>query len=105
MKSSKKSDFEKMFKIDWPKIWEKIGANCLHTVERDDAEGYMNVGATCDGDFHLSLEKGRNQYGISPSFSARTFNGGGMNEKVRTALALLALAIVEDAEENNHGQI
>ncbi|MFA6679158.1 MAG: hypothetical protein WCR96_01555 [Candidatus Methanomethylophilaceae archaeon] len=94
-----KSDFEKMVKIDWPKIWEKIGTNSLHMVECDDAEGYLHVGVSCDGDFHLNLERGRNQLGMTPSFRARTFAGGGMHEKVRQALALLTLAIIEDTQE------
>lgn len=34
----------------------------------------------------------------SPTFRARTFAGGGNHERVRIALALLALAIVEDVE-------
>ena len=99
MKKKTLSIFDKITEnLDWKEVWEKIETNKLYSIECDDAESFMNVGPSCDGDFHLSLEKGRNQHGIHPSFRATTFGGGGRNERVRIALALLTLAIIEDKE-------
>ena len=90
--------FDRAVKVDWEKLWAKVGTQRNHTVECDDAEGYLRVIASCDGDFHLTLDHGRNQTSFQPTFRARTFQGGGRNERVRRALALLALAIAEDTE-------
>lgn len=90
--------FDRSVKVDWEKLWAKVGTQRNHTVECDDAEGFMRVIASCDGDFHLTLDHGRNQTGFQPTFRARTFQGGGRNDRVRKALALLALAIAEDTE-------
>jgi len=99
MKNENLSTFDKITEnLNWQEIWEKTDTNKLHTIECDDAESFMSVGASCDGDFHLILDRGRNQIGMHPSFRARTFDGGGRNERVRIALALLTLAIIEDKE-------
>ena len=95
---NKKSLFDKLVKMDWQKLWEKVETGKHHTIECDDAESYMTVAASCDGDLHLWLDKGRNSCGINPSFRARTFDGGGRSERVRQALLLLAVAIIEDQE-------
>lgn len=96
-----KSAFDAMVTPDWPTIWAKIGTQVGHKVECDDAESFMRVIASRDGDMHLVLDHGRNQLGMTPTFRARTFQGGGRNDRVRLALAMLALAIVEDCEPNN----
>lgn len=98
--SKPKSSFDSMVKINWQKLWDKVGTVKRHKIECDDAEGYLSIVAAMDGDMHLSLDKGRMQSHLTPTFRARTFIGGGRNQRVRTALALLALAIVEDCEEN-----
>lgn len=91
--------FDSSVKIDWPAIWDAVGeTNCLPRIECDDCEGWLSVGPSCDGDFHLKVWPGRHQKGMSPSFRSRTFQGGGHNHKVRTALALLTLAIIEDSK-------
>ena len=94
------SAFDRMVKIDWASLWSAIGTNHLHQIECDDAEGFLNVGASRDGDMHLSLDGGRLQHGPSPSFRARTHQGGGRHERTRKALALLALAMLADKQEN-----
>jgi hypothetical protein len=99
-----KSAFDAMVTPDWPTIWAKIGTQVGHKVECDDAESFMRVIASRDGDMHLVLDHGRNQCGMTPTFRARTFQGGGRNDRVRLALAMLALAIVEDCETNMPGE-
>ena len=90
--------FDQAVKVNWEKLWANVGTQRNHTVECDDAESFLRVIASCDGDFHLTLDHGRNQTGMQPTFRARTFQGGGRNDRVRKALALLALAIAEDTE-------
>lgn len=93
--------FDEFVSIEWEKLWEKVNTDGRYTVECDDAESYMHVALSCDGDVHLMLDRGRNQYGFQPTFRSRTFGGGGRNHRVRKALLMLALAIEEDNEENN----
>lgn len=99
--TSAQSAFDRMVKIDWATLWSAIGTNHLHQLECDDAEGFLNVGASRDGDMHLSLDKGRLQHGFSPSFRARTHQGGGRHERTRKAMALLALAVLADKQESS----
>lgn len=98
-KKQSKSAFDSMVKPDWPAIWQKIGTRKAHIAECDDGESLLYVVASCDGDLHITLERGRKQLNCHPSFRARTSGGGGHKEKVRIALAMLALAITEDCQE------
>jgi len=79
-------------------VWNKIGTRIMHSCECDDAEGFLKVGASPDGDLHLSVSPHPNALGMHYGFRARTYLGGGRNERVRKALMLLALAIKEDSE-------
>jgi hypothetical protein len=92
------SKFDKMVNVEWPVLWETVKTMDSHMVECDDAEGLLTVMADSMGDFHMWLTPGRNMTGLSPSFRARTTGGGGRYERIRIALALLALAIAEDVE-------
>lgn len=87
-----------MVKIDWASLWESIGTMNSHEVECDDREGVITVMSDSMGDLRLWLSEGSQPSTGIPSFRARTFGGGGRNERVRIALALLALAITEDVE-------
>ena len=95
------SVFDSMVTPDWPRIWDRIGTCRQHTAECDDAESYMQLVASNDGDMFLTLDRGRNQHCMHPSFRARTFCGGGHHDRVRLALAMLALAIAEDCEQQS----
>lgn len=72
-------------------------------MECDDRESILTLIADNQGDLHMDMVKHPmadacgGGFG-SPTFRARTFAGGGNHERVRIALALLALAIVEDVE-------
>ncbi len=90
--------FDKFVEIDWNELWEKVSTHRRYVVECDDREGILSVVASCDGDFHMAIDKGSGQLRPTPSFRSRTFIGGGRNERIRKALALLALAINEDTE-------
>lgn len=95
------SVFDSCVKVDWEKLWKSIGTKAAHTVECDDRESILTVIADNQGDMHLDMirhpmaERCGGGFG-SPTFRARTFAGGGQHERIRIALALLALAIVED---------
>jgi hypothetical protein len=96
----KESLFDRLVTMDWQALWEVVETMEFTNIECDDAEGWLSVCASCDGDLHLSVypnEKG-SRIG-SPSFRARTYDGGGRHERVRQALLLLAVAIKEDQEE------
>ena len=97
------SAFDKITKdLDWSDIWNSIDSDGINSISCDDAESYLCVTPSCDGDFHLWLTPHEGAIKIGhPSFRARTYMGGGNNSRVRTALALLALAIVEDTKEHN----
>jgi hypothetical protein len=97
------SAFDRMVTPDWQKIWSEIGTRMGHQVECDDRESFMTVIIDDQGDAHLEVtrqSKARECGGGfgNPTFRARTYQGGGRNERVRLALILLALAIVEDCE-------
>lgn len=84
--------------FDFHAIFEKIGTQQMHRCECDDADGVLTVGASLDGDMWLALYEHPRQLSMLPGFRARTWQGGGRKERVRKALMLLALAVVEDAK-------
>lgn len=93
-----KSAFDKMVRVDWPELWRIVETMNPHRIQCDDREGEVVVIPDKMGDIHLSLEPCEGMTGARPSFRARTYGGGGRNERVRIALALLALAIEEDSK-------
>lgn len=99
------SVFDKCVNVDWTALWKVIGTKTSHTVCCDDHESLLIVIADNQGDMHLNTiehpeaEEYCRRGFSSPTFRARTFAGGGRNERVRIALALLALAIVEDTSD------
>ena len=96
-----KSAFESVTSIDWATIWSKVRPETQYSAECDDAEGYLNVIVSREGDVFLTIDRGANQAGMHPSFRSRTHGGGGHKEKIRQALLILAMAIIEDEETNN----
>ena len=96
-----KSVFDSCVKPDWTRLWESVKTNTEYSVECDDRESILTVVADNQGDIHLYLirhpkaEECGGGFG-GPTFRARTFAGGGRNERIRIALSLLALAITED---------
>ena len=98
--STKKSLFDQQVFMDWPAVWARLNSEMAPVAESDDGEGTLCVREDASGDMHLVVYPGLNQRAILPSFRARTKVGGGHHERIRTALALLALAIVEDTEED-----
>lgn len=100
------SVFDRCVKIDWPALWASIGTRRAHSAECDDREGLLSVLASEDGYLHLALDphpmaaECGGGFG-SPTFRARTFAGGGRGARIRAALALLALAILEDGGQDD----
>lgn len=102
------SVFDRCVRVDWPELWRAIGTRTAHRAECDDRESVLTVIADDQGDLHVDMRRhpmARDCGGGfgSPTFRARTFTGGGRCERIRTALALLALAISED-QPNTTGQ-
>lgn len=101
--SDKQNDsvFDRCVNIDWPSYWKIVRPLTGHSAECDDRESILTVAADNQGDMHIDIVRHPmatecgGGYGI-PSFRARTFQGGGRCERIRIALALLALAIAED---------
>jgi hypothetical protein len=93
--------FNKLTESLWhTDIWSRVQGMENYQVECDDREGTLAVVIDHQGDAHLKVwPTERTTYGMSPTFRARTFAGGGRNERTRIALILLALAIKEDGEE------
>jgi len=97
----KDSVFDRCVNIDWPEYWKIVGTHHGHRAECDDRESLLTVWADPQGDMHVDIlrhpmaEHCGGGFGV-PSFRARTFQGGGRCERIRIALALLALAIAED---------
>lgn len=92
----KESAFDKMVRVNWPELWNRVKTDSPHLIGCDDREGTLVVIPDRMGDLHICIEPCQGMLGARPSFRARTFSGGGRNERVRIALALLALAIEED---------
>lgn len=98
---NKPSVFDKLVNMDWGKLWPEIKAMESYSVDCDDAQGSITVICARDGDLHLMMDDHeRMDSKGNPGFRARTYGGGGRNERVRRALLLLALAIKEDADPN-----
>ena len=102
-KYDKPSDsvFDRCVKIDWEAVWKAIGTRSAHQAECDDRESLLTVIADDQGDLHMDMIRHPKAIECgggfgTPTFRARTFAGGGRCERIRTALALLALAISED---------
>ena len=95
----KKSVFDQMVKVDWGKLWPQLTVMQQYEVDCDDGQGILVVTPALDGDLHVWLDEHERADSIGDkSYRARTFAGGGRNERVRKALLMLALAIKEDAD-------
>ena len=95
--------FNKLINCDWTLIWSKIKSMKSYRSECDDGQGILNVVSSLDGDMHLFLTPhSRADDPYSQSFRARTWCGGGRNERTRVALMLLAIAIQEDEELDDY---
>lgn len=95
----KESVFDSLVDMSWGKIWSEISSDCSYTAECDDGQGVLDIVCTFDGDLHLFVSPHPRMNIIgNPSFRARTYFGGGKQERVRRALILLALAIKEDTD-------
>ena len=100
------SVFDRCVKIDWPAVWEAIGTLKSHQAECDDRESLLTVVADDQGDLHMDMTRHPMAHECgggfgTPTFRARTLVGGGRCERIRTALALLALAISEDQPKSH----
>ena len=105
---AKDSAFDAMVTPCWNAIWDRLGTKVQHQAECDDRESIMTVVIDDQGDAHLDLMRHPKAVECgggfgSPTFRARTFQGGGRSERVRLALILLALAITEDCEKVEGG--
>lgn len=75
----------------------ELSSNVNYTRIQDDhdgtKEGQLTVDFTCDGDAWVFTDKHHQPMRF------RTFHGGGMSERTRNALMILAYAIKLDNEE------
>ena len=95
------STFDRCVRMDWTAFWKAIGTREAHSAECDDRESILTVIADGQGDMHMDMIRHPKAHECgggfgTPTFRARTFQGGGRCERIRIALALLALAISED---------
>ena len=99
MNKKKAGVFNNIVNCDWPLIWSKIEQMKFYKTDCDDGQGTLGVCCSVDGDMYLSLrDHPRMDTPRNPSFRARTFQGGGRQDRTRIALMLLAIAIQEDEE-------
>lgn len=94
--------FDKLVKLPFQEVFKEVDTMTRYDIRCDDGDGLLSVVLSLDGDMHAAIDEAPNRrelYHYGPvSFRARTFIGGGRNERVRQALLLLALAIKADSE-------
>jgi hypothetical protein len=82
--------------FNYQKMFAKMGDKQVR-LPCDDRNGELAVMLAVDGDMHLAVYPA-SQTQLQPGFRARTYGGGGRHERVRKALMILAVAMIEDGK-------
>jgi len=82
--------------FNYQEMFAKMGEDPVRLL-CDDRNGELMVMLAVDGDMHLAVYPA-SQTQLQPGFRARTYGGGGRHERVRKALMILAVAMLEDAK-------